>query len=260
MSEFYIDTHAHIYLEEFDDDRSKVIKNAVEKGVGKILLPNIDSVSIEKMNRLCREFPGVCYPMMGLHPTHVKGDFRDELSVVEAELKKGGYIGVGEIGIDLYHDTTFQQQQQEAFRIQIDMALHYNLPVVIHARESFSEILTILSDYRNSGLKGVFHAFTGNPDIARAVIGLGFLIGIGGILTYKKSELPGVISEISLDHIVLETDSPYLAPVPYRGKRNESGYIPVIAQLIQQIKGIPLEDVARITTRNASELFQLNAS
>jgi len=198
--------------------------------------------------------------MMGLHPTSVGENYRDELAIVENELRSDRYIAVGEIGIDLYWDKTRLNLQEEAFRIQADLAISHNLPVVIHARESFVEILNILSGYRNKGITGVFHAFTGTREIAGQVIDLGFYIGIGGILTYRKSELPDVVKEIDLGRIVLETDSPYLAPVPYRGKRNESSYIPVIAQFIHQIKEIPLEEVARITTQNASKLFQLNAS
>jgi TatD DNase family protein len=259
IMEKYTDTHAHLYLPEFDNDRNLVIENAISAGVMKILLPNIDSSSIENMNRTASAYPDVCYSMMGLHPTSVKENYKSELSIVESEIEKGRYIGVGEIGIDLYWDKSNLSKQTESFRAQLDLALKHDLPVVIHARESFTEILSILKDYRNKGLKGVFHAFTGSLEIALQVTKMGFHIGIGGILTYKKSDLPSVLKDISLQNVVLETDSPYLAPAPFRGKRNESSYIPVIAQVIQQIKEIPLEEVAFITTRNASKLFGLDA-
>ena len=260
MPELFIDTHAHLFLEDFDDDREEVINRAVENGVGKILLPNIDSQSIPKLNTVSGLYPGICHPMMGLHPTSVKANYKEELSVIESELKKGGYVGVGETGIDLYWDKSWLPEQEESFRLQIELAIHFHLPLVIHARESFREIIRILEDYSSRGARGVFHAFTGDIEIARSVIGMGFFIGIGGILTYKKSDLPLVVKEMPLECILLETDSPYLPPVPYRGKRNESSFIPVIAQYIQQLKGISLEKVAQITTRNALQLFQLNAT
>jgi TatD DNase family protein len=253
----YIDTHAHLYLPEFDADRGEVIKRALKQGIKKILLPNIDSFSIRRMNDMAVEFPGMCYTMMGLHPTSVKESFREELDTVTNELKRGSYKGIGEVGIDLYWDKTFLKQQLEAFAIQLELSLQYKLPIVIHARESFAEILDIIRAYRNRGLKGIFHAFTGDVDIANEITAMGFKLGIGGILTYKKSELPAVIRETALEHLVLETDSPYLAPVPYRGKRNESSYIPDIAQAMQAVKNVSLEEVAETTTRNVMEIFTL---
>jgi len=258
MSFPYIDTHAHLYLPEFDHDRDRVIDIAVHKGVKKILLPNIDSSSIGPMNMLASAYPGVCYPMMGLHPTSVKEGYREELGIIESELVKGQYIGVGEIGIDLYWDKQHLREQCLAFSYQLDLSITFNLPVIIHARESFSEIIEILQGYRKKGLKGIFHAFTGTPDIALQVIEMGFLLGIGGILTYKNSTLPDVIRETNLQHLVLETDSPYLAPVPFRGKRNESGYIPYIAEVIKQIKNVPLDEVAGITTQNVLDLCSMS--
>ncbi|MBN1144798.1 MAG: TatD family hydrolase [Bacteroidales bacterium] len=255
---FFIDTHAHLYLPDFDNDRDQVVETALKQGVQKILLPNIDSSSISSMNNMVNAYPGICYAMMGLHPTSVKENFTDELEKVEAELKKGTYVGVGEIGIDLYWDKTFLQEQRNAFAAQLDLSLLHHLPVVIHARESFSEILDVLDGYKNKGLKGIFHAYTGDVVIAKKVTGMGFLLGIGGILTYKKSTLPEVVREIDLHMLVLETDSPYLTPVPHRGKRNESAYIPVIAEAIGQIKKLTLNDVASVTTENVLNLFSLD--
>jgi len=254
----YIDTHAHLYLPEFDADRESAVETALYRGVRRILLPNIDSSSIEPMNKLADRFPGVCFPMMGLHPTSVKDNYREELDRVEKELSHRNYCAIGEIGIDLYWDKTHLVEQAIVFSKQLDLALEHNLPVAIHARESFDEILEILDGYKNKGLRGVFHAFTGNTDTARDVADRGFLLGIGGIITYKKSFLPEVIRETDLSHIILETDSPYLTPVPFRGKRNESSYIPYIAEAIGKIKETSPEEVARITTANACKLFHLD--
>jgi TatD DNase family protein len=259
MSVSFIDTHSHLYLPEFDTDRDRVVETAVHRGVKKILLPSIDSTSIGPMNSMAEAYPGICYSMMGLHPTSVKADYRNELDKVEQELNKGTYYGIGEIGIDLYWDKEHLQEQSLAFASQLDLALQHGLPVVIHARESFAEILDILEGYRNRELTGIFHAFTGTVAIARQVIDMGFKLGIGGILTYKKSGLPDVIRETDLGHLVLETDSPYLTPVPFRGKRNESSYIPYIAEAIQQIKNTTLEEIARVTTDNANALFQFDS-
>jgi len=255
----YIDTHAHLYLPEFDADRESIVETAVYRGVKRILLPNIDSTTIGPLHKLADRFPGICYPMMGLHPTSVKDNFTKELERVEKELSSGGFYAVGEIGLDLYWDKTRLKEQNIAFGAQLDMALKYNLPVAIHARESFEEILDVLNEYKNKGLQGVFHAFTGTVEIAQDVVSRGFSIGIGGIITYKNSTLPDVIRETDLSHIILETDSPFLTPVPFRGKRNESSYIPYIAEAIGKIKDITLEEVARVTTANASKLFQLDS-
>ncbi len=257
MSNFFIDTHAHLYLPEFDPDRDEVIGAAMQKGVSKILLPNIDSSSIVPMNDLAARYPGVCYPLMGLHPTSVKENYRDELEKVEYELEHGSYIGIGEIGIDLFWDKSHFKEQCLAFSKQLDLSLRHGLPVVIHARESFHEIVEILEGYRNKGLTGIFHAFTGTPEIARQVTGMGFKLGIGGIVTYKNSTLPDIIHESEPGDLVLETDSPYLSPVPFRGKRNESSYIPYIAEKVKQIKNIPLEEVAQVTTDTVLGLFSL---
>lgn len=255
---YFIDTHAHLYLPEFDPDRDIVIETAVHRGVKKILLPNIDSSTIEPMNNLASRFPGVCFPMMGLHPVSVKDNFRDELDKVEWELKHGRYYGIGETGIDLYWDKSYVKEQCEAFSKQLDLSLAYGLPVIIHARESFGEIMEILQGYRNKGLSGIFHAFTGTVHMARQAIDMGFKLGIGGIVTYKNAHLAEIVKKTALKDLVLETDSPYLTPVPFRGKRNESSYIPYIAETVKQIKNIPLDEVARVTTSTVIELFNLD--
>jgi len=258
LMSFFIDTHAHLYLPEFDNDRDKVIEAAINKNVKKILLPNIDSSSIGPMNEVANKYPGTCYAMMGLHPTSVKENYRDELDRVKEELEKGKYIGIGEIGIDLYWDKKYLKEQCIAFTTQLDLALKYHLPVIIHARESFAEILEAMEGYRNKGLKGIFHAFTGTNEIAKRLTDMGFILGIGGILTYKNSVLPDVVQEINLNMLALETDSPYLTPVPYRGKRNECSYIPYIAEVVKQIKNITLDEVANTTTQNVMNLFSLD--
>jgi TatD DNase family protein len=255
---YFIDTHAHLYLPDFDADRDRVVESALHRGVKKIFLPNIDSTSIGPMNDLACRFPGVCYPMMGLHPTSVGEQYRDELDRVEYELAHGQYYGIGEIGIDLYWDKTHIRQQSDAFARQLDLSIRYKLPVIIHARESFHEILEILKGYRNKGLKGIFHAFTGSTFVAEQVTGLGFMLGIGGIVTYSKSHLPEVVLHTPLKNLVLETDAPYLTPVPFRGKRNESSYIPHIAEALQRIKNISLEEIAEATTQNVLRIFSVD--
>ena len=253
----FIDTHTHIFLPEFDSDRDQVINNAQKSGVEKILLPNVDSTTIKHLKSLVDKYPDFCLPMIGLHPTSVNENYTNELKLVEDHLETGRYVAVGEIGIDLYWDKTFKEQQEKAFRYQIDLAKKYNLPIVIHARDSFDEIFKIMDDVIDENLSGVFHAFTGNEKQAERVVEWGFKIGIGGIVTFKNSGLDKVVNNIDINHIVLETDSPYLAPVPKRGKRNESAYIVYIAQKIAEIKNIPLEVVAQITTNNAKQLFKL---
>jgi TatD DNase family protein len=258
IASYFIDTHAHLYLHEFDDDRDLVIERALQSGVKKMLLPNIDRSSIALMNSLASAYPGICYPMIGLHPTSVRDNYRDELDRVEDELRNGHYTGIGEIGIDLYWDKKRVKEQCLAFVHQLDLALRYKLPVAIHARESFGEIMEILQGYRGTALRGIFHAFTGTLEIAGQVVEMGFKLGIGGILTYKNSSLPEVVHEIDLHNLVLETDSPYLTPIPFRGKRNESSYIHYIAQSIQLIKEVTLDEVATVTTQNVLDLFSLN--
>jgi TatD DNase family protein len=251
------DTHAHLYLNAFDEDRHDVIRNAIDRDVKYMLLPNIDNGSIVPMMDLVNAFPENCFPMMGLHPTSVDNDYLEQLETVKSWLKKEKFYAIGEMGIDLYWDKTFFAQQQEAFRIQADLALEYDLPLVIHSRNSFDEIFSILDEVYKPGLNGVFHCFSGNLEQARHITGIGFLLGIGGVLTYKNSGLPAVLEHIPLDHILLETDAPFLAPVPHRGKRNESAYIPDIAGNLAAIYKVSIEEIASTTTQNAQKLFNL---
>jgi len=251
----FIDTHTHLYLNAFDDDREDVVNKAIEKNIEIMLLPNIDRTSMESMHSLCQKFPDNCFPMMGLHPTSVKDDFLEELSIIRDQFASNEYVAVGEIGIDLYWDKKFVREQEIAFRNQVDMALEMNLPVVIHSRESIDLLISILSKYNKSGIRGVFHCFTGTIEQAQKIIDLGFYLGIGGVLTFKNSKLDEVIRRIDLDHILLETDAPFLAPVPYRGKRNESAYIRLIARKLADIKSVSIEEVAERTTSNARDLF-----
>ena len=253
----YIDTHSHLYLEEFDNDRDEVISRAVTAGVRTIMLPNIDNNSIAGMMDMVAKYPGICYPMIGVHPTSVKDDYLQQLESVKEWITKGGFVAVGEIGIDLYWDKTFIREQEEIFRAQLDLALDNKLPAVIHCRDSFLEIFRVLDDYRDSGIRGIFHAFTGDTGEAEKVIEAGFLLGIGGIVTFKNSGLDRVVADIGIDNLVLETDSPYLAPEPVRGKRNESSYIPHIAARVAAITGIDAGEVARVTTGNAMSIFNL---
>jgi TatD DNase family protein len=257
----FIDTHAHLYLNHFDNDREEVIKNAFQKNVSRIILPNIDSSTIRPMKQLCSLFSSSIFPLIGLHPTSVKENYKDELLIITRELKTDHYFGIGESGIDLYWDKSYLKEQKEAFIFQIKLAIEFDLPIIIHARESFIEIFEILDKFKNKPLKGIFHAFTGTVDQAKRIINdFGFLLGIGGIITFKNSGMDEIIHEISVDNMVLETDSPFLAPVPYRGKRNESSFIFYIAGKIAQIKGLSINLVADITTRNAIQTFGLPLS
>lgn len=251
----FVDTHAHLYLNQFDNDRDQVIKNAIHKGLKKIILPNIDSGSLTPLKKLCNDFPETMVPLIGLHPTSVKENYLEELDSITKEFNEK-YYGIGEIGIDLYWDKTFIKEQIEVFNHQINLALENDLPVVIHARESFNEIFDVLRNYKNKNLKGVFHAFTGSVDQASYILeNFNFYLGIGGIVTFKKSGLDEVVKKTGIKNIVLETDSPYLAPVPHRGKRNESSYILLIAEKIAEINGISVAEVSEVTTRNAYNLF-----
>lgn len=251
----FIDTHTHLYSEEFNADRANVIKKAISAGVTKLYLPNIDSTSIEGMLQLEEEYPQNCFPMMGLHPCSVNENVEAELKIVEDWLSKRKFSAVGEIGIDLYWDKTFFEQQKMAFKRQIDWALQYDLPIVIHCRDAFDEIFEILSSYQQLP-KGIFHCFSGNLEQANKIISLTkFKLGIGGVVTFKNSGLDKVVGEIDMQHLVLETDSPYLAPVPFRGKRNESSYLMMVAEKVAQIKNSSIAEVAEITTKNAQEIF-----
>lgn len=251
----FIDTHTHLYSEEFNADRANVIKKAISAGVTKLYLPNIDSTSIDGMLALEKEYPQNCFPMMGLHPCSVNENVEAELNLVGDWLAKRKFSAVGEIGIDLYWDKTFFEQQKMAFKKQIDWALQYDLPIVIHCRDAFDEIFETLTAYPKLP-KGIFHCFSGNLEQANKIIEhTQFKLGIGGVVTFKNSGLDKVVEQIDMKHLVLETDSPYLAPVPFRGKRNESGYLMMVAEKVAQIKNSSIAEVAEITTKNAEEIF-----
>jgi TatD DNase family protein len=252
----WIDTHAHLYGKEFNQDRPAMIARALETGVHKLLLPNIDSHSIEGMLALEEAFPGQCYAMMGLHPCYVDEQVESQMALVREWLAKRPFIAVGEIGLDFYWDKTHAALQHQVFREQLELSKQYQLPVVIHSRESTRQCIDEVKSLQDGSLSGVFHCFSGTLEEAREVIDLGFYLGIGGVVTFKKSGLDKIVEEIDMQHIILETDAPYLAPVPYRGKRNESAYIPLIGQTIANVKNLKIEDVAAITTSNALKLFK----
>jgi TatD DNase family protein len=250
----FIDSHTHLYDEQLMADGMQ-IQRAIDAGVTKMYMPNCDQGTIDGMLQLADKWPANCLPMMGLHPCYVKAQYKDELALVAEWLAKRKFYGVGEIGLDYHWDLTFKDEQKDAFATQIDLALQYNLPIVIHSRESTADCTDIVRGKQNGLLKGIFHCFSGSIDEAKSIIDLGFFLGIGGAITYKKGTLPDIIKEVSLQHIVLETDAPYLAPAPYRGKRNESSYIPIIAQKIADIKNCSIEEVAIVTTNNAENIF-----
>jgi TatD DNase family protein len=254
----WIDTHTHIYLEEFNDDRAAVIQRAINNGVHKLFLPNVDVETIEAILQVADAFPKHCYPMMGLHPCSVKADFEEQLKVVKEVLWREKYrmAAVGEIGMDLYWDASTKTIQEKAFRIQIDWALELDIPIVVHIRNAFDETFDVIKEYDDSGLKAIFHCFTGNVAQADWLQSRGYYLGLGGVLTYKNSGLKEVAGYIDRDKVVLETDAPYLSPVPFRGKRNEPAYIPYIAEILSECWNMPLEKVAELTTLNAQRIFQ----
>ncbi|MBK9389414.1 MAG: TatD family hydrolase [Bacteroidetes bacterium] len=253
----FIDTHTHLYLPEFNEDRDEAIERAVTAGVSKMLMPNIDIHSVGRMLETENRYKSVCYSMIGLHPTSVKEDYLSQLEELENIFTRYKFIAIGEIGIDLYWDKTFLAEQIIAFRRQIAFALERNLPVVIHARDSFPEVFSVLEEFAGQGSKGVLHAFTGNNDDAKRGIALGFKLGIGGIVTFKNSGLDKVLENIKPEDIILETDSPYLAPVPHRGKRNESSFLCIINKKIADIYGMKEEELENITYATSSSLFNL---
>jgi TatD DNase family protein len=255
-----IDTHAHLYAEEFDSDRDAVIERAKAAGVTNIILPNIDSSSLDAMLKLEEKHPGFCHAAIGLHPTSVNADYQRELNLIESELKRRPYLAIGEIGIDLYWDKTYAKEQILAFQQQLKWALAYNKPVIIHVRNSFRETMHAMEPFRNRGLRGVFHSFGGTIEEATEIIEFGgFLLGINGIVTFKNSTLGGVIKQTDLRQIVLETDAPYLTPVPYRGKRNESAFLSYTAHQIASLQSISYEAVVKQTTKNALNLFKISS-
>lgn len=253
----FIDTHTHIYLDEFIPDREAVVQRAINEGISLMLLPNIDKDSIVPMKDLCANYPNNFKPMMGLHPTSVKEDFDEQISVVESELSQNQYIAIGEIGLDFYWDKTFYEQQLKALRIQFDWAKQMNLPVAIHTRQAMEEMFAEIKKAQNGTLKGVLHCFNGTVDEAQKAIDFGFYLGIGGVLTYKKSTLPAVLKTVPLEKMILETDSPFLPPVPYRGKRNESAYLIETAKKLAEVKEVDIEQLAEICTKNTKELFSI---
>lgn len=256
----FIDTHTHLFSDAFDEDRTEVVNRAINAGIEKLLLPNIDVASLHTMLELHHAFPANCLPMFGLHPGSVDDNVEENLKSIKQSLidNREKAVAIGEIGMDLYWDKSFKMEQEYAFREQIRWAKEFKLPIVIHVREAFDELFTILDIENDENLTGVFHCFTGNLEQANHALSYGgFKLGIGGVLTYKKSELPEVIQQIPLSNIVLETDSPYLPPVPFRGKRNESSYILHTAEKLSEIYNVPLKTIEEVTTQNAIELFNL---
>lgn len=251
-----IDTHCHLYSEEFNEDRDAMIQRAIEAGVTQFYLPAIDSTEIDVMLALEASYPGVCKAMMGLHPCYVKENYQEELRIVKEWLDKRPFAAVGEIGLDYYWDTQFKVQQQEAFQLQMNWALEKNMPIVIHTRNAMQETIEMVKPFAAKGLKGIFHCFSGSYESAIEIIKMGFLLGIGGVVTYKNAGLGEVLAKIDLEHLVLETDAPYLTPVPFRGKRNESSYLQYVLSKLSDIKQLPEATIAAITTANAEKLFQ----
>lgn len=250
-----IDTHCHLYVKAFKDDIDAVLERAAAEGVEKFYLPAIDSEETENMLALEARFPDTCIAMMGLHPCSVKEDYEAELAHVEEWLAKRPFVAVGEIGLDFYWDKTFAEQQYVAFRQQIEWALQYDIPIVIHTRNAMQETINVVKEYKGRGLRGIFHCFSGSYESAVQIIDAGFYLGIGGVLTYKNAGLPEVLAKIGLEHLVLETDAPYLTPVPFRGKRNESSYLKYIIEKLAETKREPVATVAAITTANAQKIF-----
>lgn len=251
------DTHTHLYIDTFDKDRDQVIGNAIEAGITRFFIPAIDSSYTKAMLELEKNFPDHIYLMAGLHPTHVKENYKAELQHVESMLSSRKFYAVGEIGIDLYWDRSFFEQQKEAFAFQIKLAEEYDLPIVIHSRESFNEIIEVLDETATGSLRGIFHCFTGSLEQAKTAIAHNMKLGIGGVVTFKNGKIDGFLNKIDLRHIVLETDAPYLAPAPHRGKRNESAYLIHVLNKLSDIYKIDPEEVARITTENSKEVFKV---
>jgi len=251
----FTDTHTHIYSEEFAQDRDAMMQRAFSAGVQRLFVPSIDSATTQIMYDLEAQYPGNVFLMMGLHPTYVKENYMEELAHVEAQLAAHKFYAVGEIGVDLYWDKTMLKEQQYAFKRQIQLAKQYNLPINIHCRDAFDETFEVLEDEKGEGLYGIFHCFTGDFNQAQKAIGYNLKLGIGGVSTFKNGKIDQYLHDIDLQHIVLETDAPYLAPVPYRGKRNESAYIPVVAEKLANIYGVTVQEIAAITTANSKSVY-----
>ncbi len=256
----FIDSHAHLYTSQFDEDRDAVIQRAIASNVQKIFLPNIDSSSTEAMFDLAEKYPDVCFPMMGLHPCSVKDNYEDELAHIKEVQSSRKIYGVGEMGIDLYWDKTFEKEQVIAFRTQIEWAIEWKLPIIIHSRDALHVTLNIVEEMQHPDLAGVFHCFAGTVEEAERIMKVGFYMGVGGVATFKNGGMDKTLPGIDMNGIILETDSPYLAPTPHRGKRNESSYIPLVAERIALLKEMPLNEVMEISTANSLQLFGMEVS
>jgi len=252
----FTDTHTHLYDQRFDQDREEMIRRALDAGVQKMYIPNCDHGTIAPMLEIESAWPEHCFAMMGLHPCYVKDDYETELAVVEKWLAERSFAAVGEIGLDYYWDKAWVPQQKDAFQRQIDLALQHDLPIVIHSRESTADCIELIKKKQKGDLRGIFHCFSGSLEEAREIVDLGLYLGIGGVVTYKKSTLPEIVATLPLSAIVLETDAPYLSPVPHRGRRNESSYLPLIAAEVATIRECAVEEVAEITTANAAKIFR----
>ena len=252
----FIDTHTHLYVKHFDDDRRAVVQRAIDSGVTRFYLPNIDAHSIPGMLALESEYPAHCFPMIGLHPCSVDTDYHEQLDIMKEWLNKRSFAAIGEIGMDLYWDTTFREQQEDAFLIQCQWAVEADLPIVVHSRETTDLLIELIQSFNDERLRGIFHCFTGSTKQAEAIIDLGFNLGIGGVATFKNGGLDKTLAHIDLAHLVLETDSPYLSPKPHRGQRNESAYVVLVAKKLAEIFGMSLAEVAEITSKNAKKVFK----
>lgn len=250
-----IDSHTHLYVSSFNHDRDAMIHRALEAGVTRFYLPAIDSETTAAMLELEEKYPGVCFAMMGLHPCSVNENYKAELELVETWLSKRPFAAVGEIGLDFYWDKTFTEQQFEVFRIQIEWALQYNLPINIHTRNAMQDTINVVKEYKGRGLKGIFHCFTGSYESAKQIIDTGFLLGIGGVVTYKNAGLAEALVKIPVEHLVLETDAPYLTPVPFRGKRNESSYLKYVVEKLADVYALSTERIGEITSVNALSVY-----
>jgi TatD DNase family protein len=253
----FADSHIHFYFDDFKDDLQQCFDRAIESGVKYMVIPNVDSDTIEPVSEICDLFPNNCFPSIGLHPTHVNANYKTDLKIMLNAVNKRRYYAVGEAGLDLYHDKTFFLEQIEVFEAQIQLAKEKNLPLIIHSRDAFEDTIKVLKRFDDGTLRGVFHCFSGSVEQAKRIVDMGFYLGIGGVVTFKNSKLWQVVEAFDLEHILLETDAPFIAPDPYRGKRNEPAYIPLIAQRIATIKNVPLEVVAEKTTSQTLKLFNI---
>ena len=258
MKKELIDSHCHLYLEDFDGDLAEVMKRAEKEGIRRIYMPSIDSNHLKKMLELQNTFKGTCYSMLGLHPCYVRENYRDELDIIKKAIEEDQFVAIGEIGLDYYWDRSFDDHQMICFREQIDVAVQYKLPIVIHSRSSMDACIKVLQEEKSKGIRGIFHCFSGNLQNAMDIIDCGFMLGIGGVVTYKNAGLAEVVAQVPMEHLVLETDAPYLTPVPFRGERNESSYLKYVVAKIASVKNVSEEDVAAITTANALKIFGEN--